>query len=78
MPTVLRVGPYRFSFYAGDRAEPEHVHVSRDNLIAKFWLNPVRLARSGGFRRADIRRIQSVVEANRETLLEAWYDYFNG
>ena len=78
MPTVLRVGPYRFSFYAGDREEPEHIHVSRDNLIAKFWLNPVRLARSGGFRRADIRRIQSVVEANREVLLEAWYDYFNG
>ena len=76
MPTALRAGPYRFSFYAGDRGEPPHIHVSRDNLIAKFWLNPVRLARSGGFRSADIRRIQSMIEADQETLLEAWYEYF--
>jgi hypothetical protein len=76
MPTVLRAGPYRFSFYAGDRGEPEHIHVSHDNLIAKFWLDPVRLARSGGFRAADIRRIQRLVEANQETLLEAWNEYF--
>ena len=25
MPTVLRVCPYRFFFYAGDRDEPPHV-----------------------------------------------------
>lgn len=42
MPTVLRSGPYRFYFYAGDRAEPLHVHVERDDAEAKFWLDPVR------------------------------------
>jgi hypothetical protein len=51
MPTVLRVGAYRFFFYAGDRDEPVHIHVERDNNIAKFWLNPVRLQNSGGFNR---------------------------
>jgi hypothetical protein len=25
MPTVLRIGPYRFFFYSGDREEPRHV-----------------------------------------------------
>jgi len=25
MPTVLRIGPYRFYFYAGDRNEPEYI-----------------------------------------------------
>jgi hypothetical protein len=49
MPTVLRIGPYRLFFYAGDRDEPEHVHVERDDRVAKFWLDPVRLQRSGGF-----------------------------
>lgn len=29
MPTVLRVGPYRFFFYSGDGDEPRHVHVER-------------------------------------------------
>ena len=43
MPTVLRVGPYRFFFYAGDRDEPPHVHIERDDKLAKFWLDPFRL-----------------------------------
>ncbi len=41
MPTVLRHGPYRFFFYAGDRDEPPHVHIERDSKIAKLWLDPV-------------------------------------
>lgn len=76
MPTVLRAGPYRFFFYSGDGSEPEHIHVSRDNLVAKFWLNPVRLARSGGFSRVDVRRIQSMVQADEEMMLEAWHEHF--
>jgi hypothetical protein len=40
MPTVLRSGPYRFFFYAGDGSEPPHVHVERDDSEAKFWLGP--------------------------------------
>src|SRR3989304_2044126 len=51
MPTVLRVGPYRFFFFAADRDEPHHVHVEREDKIAKFWLDPVRLQTSGGFSR---------------------------
>ncbi|HEV2177470.1 MAG TPA: DUF4160 domain-containing protein [Terriglobia bacterium] len=49
MPTVLRSGAYRLFFYAGDRDEPPHVHVERDDKVAKFWLAPVRLKTSGGF-----------------------------
>jgi hypothetical protein len=55
MPTVVRVGPYRLFFYSGDGHEPPHIHVERDAHVAKFWLEPVRLARSGGFGRAEIR-----------------------
>jgi hypothetical protein len=65
MPTVLRVGPYRFFFYASDRDEPIHVHVERDENIARFWMEPVRLRRSGGFRRPEISRIPKIVEENR-------------
>ncbi len=56
MRTVLRVGPYRFFFFAGDRAEPPHVHVERDANRAKVWLDPVRLRESGGFPRAELGR----------------------
>ncbi len=78
MPTVLRSGPYRFFFFSGDRAEPPHVHVERDDCEAKFWLDPVRLERSRGFARNEIAKIQGIVEANRQPLLGGWNGYFHG
>src|SRR5579884_3897445 len=57
VPTIARVGPYRLFFYAGDRDEPPHVHVERDDSVAKFWLDPVRLQRAVGFRAAELRQI---------------------
>lgn len=78
MPTVLRSGPYRLFFYAGDRDEPQHIHVEREEKIAKFWLDPVRLQESGGFNRAEIRRIHVMIEENKKGIKEAWDDYFNG
>jgi hypothetical protein len=76
MPTVLRVGPYRLFFYSGDRDEPVHVHVERDQNVAKFWLAPVRLQTSGGFNAAELRRIQRIIEENEILLIEAWNEYF--
>lgn len=40
MPTTLRTGPYRFYFYSYDCGEPRHTHVDRENMSAKFWLDP--------------------------------------
>ena len=76
MPTVLRAGPYRFFFYAGDSMEPPHIHVERDDNIAKFWLDPVRLQRSDGFSRVEIGRIQKLVARHQTDLWEAWNEYF--
>jgi hypothetical protein len=78
MPTILQRGPYRFFFYAGDRDEPPHVHVERDDKTAKFWLDPVRIRASGGFARHEINRIQKLVEVNSENLLRSWDEYFKG
>ncbi len=78
MPTVLRVGPYRCFFYTGDREEPKHVHVERDDHVAKFWLNPVVMEKTGGLGRADIGRILEIVEAHQEELMEAWNEHLQG
>jgi len=74
MPTVLRSGPYRLFFYSGDRDEPRHVE--RDANRAKLWLDPVRLAESGGFGRAEIRRVEALVRDNANQLRRAWDEYF--
>ena len=77
MPTVLRSGPYRFFFYSGDRDEPPHIHVERDNCEAKFWLGPVRLARSHGFAASEINRIERLVVENETVFLESWHGFFD-
>jgi len=77
MPTVMRIGPYRLFFYAGDRDEPLHIHIERDDKVAKFWLDPVRLLRSGGFNRMEIGRIHKIIEENSLKIKEAWNEYFS-
>ena len=78
MPTVFRIGSYRFFFYAGDRGEPHHIHVERDENIAKFWLDPIRLQYSSGFNRVEITKIEKIIKEQHSKLLEAWNDYFSG
>ena len=46
MPTILRIGAYRFYFYSHELNEPSHLHIDRDNLSAKFCLEPVALAKT--------------------------------
>jgi hypothetical protein len=55
-----------------DRDECPHVHVVRDELEAKLWLDPVTIARAGSFSPVELRRIQRIVEENRYVLLEHW------
>ena len=56
MPTILRIGSLRFYFYSEERREPPHVHLERGAAVAKYWLNPVSLASSRGFRIHELRR----------------------
>lgn len=77
MPTIEDIGPYRFFFYSAEGTESPHVHVRRDRSTAKFWLSPVRLARSRRFSDRELRLIQELVEENRERMLDAWNQYFN-
>ena len=77
MPTILRHDPYRFFFYSGDLGEPPHVHIERDDKLAKVWLDPVRLCGSGGFSRSEISTIIKIINNKCEHMIEAWNDYFS-
>jgi hypothetical protein len=76
MPNVLKIGPYRFYFHSHEPNEPPHVHVDRDDLSAKFWLNPVSLARNFGFNAKELRQIERLVTVNETILLEGWNGHF--
>jgi hypothetical protein len=77
MPTVLRIGAYRFYFYSHEPNEPPHIHIDRDNLSAKFWLEPVALAKNIGFRAKELRKLELLVRENQTKLVEAWNEYFS-
>jgi hypothetical protein len=76
MPTVFRTGPYCFYFYSHEPNEPPHIHVDRDRLSAKFWLNIVFLARNRGFGARELRQLEISVRENQRRLPEAWNEYF--
>ena len=76
MPTVLRIGPYRVYFYSHEPNEPEHVHVDRGRQSAKFWLDPVALARNLGFSSNELRSIERMLTEHQGELLEAWNEFF--
>lgn len=76
MPTVFRSGPYRFYFFSHEPDEPPHVHVDRDNDSAKFWLEPIGLARNLGFRAHELREIERIIRNHQQELLEAWNGWF--
>jgi hypothetical protein len=76
MPAILRIGAYRFYFYSHEPNEPPHIHIDRDSLTAKFWLQSVSLAQNIGFPAKELRKLQSLVIENQTQLLEAWYEYF--
>ena len=76
MPTIIRVGPYRFFFYSADGMEPPHIHAEKDDAVAKFWLKPVRFARSGGMSRTELIEIERLVADNAAKFLEAWDEFF--
>lgn len=75
-PTIYREGPFRFFFYSHEPREPPHVHVERDDAIAKFWLHDASLADSGGFPPRDLQRVAAIVVNRRDDFLEAWNDHF--
>lgn len=75
-PTVLRIGPYRFFFYSNENNEPPHIHVRRDDVECKFWLEPIRLAQNYGLPGHELRLIERYIYQNQEVLLSAFHEYF--
>ncbi len=77
MPTVLRVGRFRFAFFSNEGEEPPHIHVKASGDEAKFWLDPIELAANHGFNGRELQQIRREVEKHRDQLLEAWNEHFS-
>lgn len=84
MPKVLQdfLG-YAIYFWVNESGEPPHVHVSKGKQTpnaTKFWIrrDGVELAHNRGrIRLKDLRKIETYLLANQDTILAAWYKTFN-
>jgi hypothetical protein len=76
MPTVMRIGAFRFYFFSHEPNEPPHIHIDRGEATIKVWLEEVEVAKSRGFRAHEIGAIVAMVDEHRDKLLEAWHEYF--
>lgn len=76
MPEVLRIHGYRFFFFSREGTEPRHIHVEQAERYAKFWLMPISLAESRGFRSAELRELHNLIEQHRESFTVAWDEHF--
>jgi hypothetical protein len=76
MPTVMRREGWRLFFYSNEGSEPPHVHIESADGAAKLWLDPVSLVGSSGIRPRELRRMERLVNSQREALLDAWHEHF--
>lgn len=63
-------------FYSHEPNEPPHIHIDREDKSAKYWLEPVALARNLGFSPAELRRLHRLTTEKRSLLLQKWYEHF--
>ena len=74
MPTVLiKLG---FRFFSGEDQEPAHIHVEHGSKVAKFWLNPIELANSAGFRSHELTKLRGLMMEHRDLFVEKWHEHF--
>jgi hypothetical protein len=79
VPVVVRRNGYRFHFYSneGDPREPQHVHVLKDGIDAKFWLWPdVVVAYNDGYSARVQRELTGIIEQHRDEIAVAWDEHF--
>ena len=76
MPTVLKIKGYRFFFFSNERNEPFHIHVEHGDKYAKFWLEPISLAKSVGFSAKELNQLHKIIEEYKNLFKERWNEYF--
>ena len=55
------------------------MHVDRENMSAKIWLDPVvALAENHGYNRRELREIERIATENLEILRNEWDNFCSG
>lgn len=80
-PLALKppVEGYSFYFWSDEGTEPAHVHVSKGDGHAKWWIAPaIKEEYSYGFKKQERKRIKELITEHHEKLIKAWNGHFAG
>lgn len=75
MPIIRHIQGFRFFIYSLENGEPPHVHVTHGGKTAKYWLDPVELASSDGFRAHELSRVRELVIEHRAEFQRRWNEH---
>jgi len=77
VPTVARIKGFRFFFFSNEAKEPFHINVESDDKYAKFWMDPVHLAKSVGYSAKELRELRNMLMENADVFRRRWNEYFS-
>ena len=75
MPTLFIIFGFRFFFWSNDH-DPIHVHISKGECEAKFNVENVELIENFGFKKNELKMIESILEENKDIIIARWNEYF--
>ena len=75
MPTLFILFGFRFFFWSNE-LDPIHVHISKGESEAKFNVENIELVENFGFKKNELKMIESILEENREIIIARWKEYF--
>lgn len=77
MPVILRLFGFTFYFFSREQ-EPIHVHIEgADGYAVYDLINNSFVKRTvNNVKTGDLRKIEMVLEENKETIIRAWNNYF--
>ncbi len=76
MPTLFIIFGFRFFFWSNEH-EPIHVHVSKGDCEAKYNIETLELVGNYGFKKNELKMIESILEENQQIVIDYWNNFFN-
>lgn len=75
MPTLFILFGFRFFFWSNEH-EPAHVHIKKGDAVAKYNVLNLELVENYGFKKNELKMIESIIEENKEIIVERWHEHF--
>jgi hypothetical protein len=81
MPPVLYIYGWRLFFYSNESKEPIHIHAVKADMECKFWIlvDDVEIVEAFSYNLTPTskKEIKKIIYAHFDTIVDAWYKYFN-